>query len=123
MQLLLILLFGGVCSYFGPWWAIAPVCFVVWFFLPEDSVSAFWKSAFIGIILWAAYSVYLILGDGTYLATKVAGIFTAGVPILADIPAIALVLIIAACVVGPISGFSGLAGVKLRHLIRPPRRI
>jgi len=121
MLYILILLFGGVCSYFGPWWTIAPVCFVICFLLPQKKpASAFWTSAFAGVTLWAGYSVYLHLGAEAELTTKVAGIFTAGLPALADMPAIALVLIIAACVTGPVSGFSGLAGIKLRQLIRPP---
>lgn len=122
MLYVLILLFGGVCSYFGPWWTIAPVCFISCFLLPQKAVSTFWTSAFAGVTLWVGYSLYLHLSAKIGLTTKVAGIFTSALPALADMPAIALVLIIVVCVVGPISGFSGLAGLKLRQLIHPSRR-
>jgi len=121
MLYILILLLGGVSSYFGPWWTIAPVCFVSCFFLPRKPVPAFWTSAFASATLWIGYSIYLHLGAQTDLTSRVAGIFTAGLPALADVPAIALVSIIAACVAGLIGGFSGLAGVKISQLTRPPR--
>jgi len=47
------------------------------------------------------------------------GIFTTGIPALAVLPATVLMLLIATCIVGVISGFSGLAGVKIRQLVRP----
>jgi|SRR5690606_22901970 len=118
MLYLSILVLGAVCSYFGPWWAIAPVCFVVCFFLPQKPGVAFWTSAFAGVTLWVGYSVYLHIGAEADLTARVAGIFTAGVSTLADMPAIALVVIITTLVVVPISGFAGLAGVKIRQLWR-----
>ena len=121
MPYLLMLLFGGICSYFGPWWTIAPICFIICFFLPQKTALAFWSAAFAGIPLWVGYSIYLHLSTETKLTAKVVGIFTAGFPALTDVPAIALVSVIAACIAGPISGFSGLAGAKLRQLIHPPR--
>lgn len=116
-----ILLLGGVCSYLGPWWAIAPVCLVICFFLARKPAHAFWNSSIAGVTLWSGYSIYLHIGAEAELTTRVAGIFTAGLPALTDIPAIIFVLILVICVVVPLSGFSGLAGVKLRQLIRPLR--
>lgn len=118
MLYILILLFGGVCSYFGPWWAIAPVSFVICFFLSQKPAAAFWTSAFAGVTLWVGYSVYLHMGSTADLTTRVAGIFTAGFSDLADMPAIIPVLILAASIAGLISGFSGLAGAKFRQLIQ-----
>ncbi|PPL02119.1 hypothetical protein [Parapedobacter indicus] len=118
MLYILILLLGGAFSYFGPWWTIAPVSFVICFCLPQKPSAAFWTSAFAGVTLWVGYSVYLHIGADTDLTARVAGIFTAGVPALADMPAIALVVILATLVVAPVSGFAGLAGVKIRQLIR-----
>lgn len=121
MLYMVILLLGGVFSYFGPWWAIAPVCFLACFLLPRKPAHAFWNSSIAGMTLWLGYSIYLHMGAEAELTTKVMGIFTAGNPVLADVPAIAFVLILVICIVVPISGFSGLAGVKLRQLIRPLR--
>lgn len=121
MLYLLILLIGGFLSYFGPWWIIAPVCFMLCWWLAQKPVQAFWISALAGMTLWLGYSVYLHLVTGSSLADKVAGVFTTGVPLLAGIPGIVIVLLVAALVITPIAGFSGLAGMQIKRIIRPPR--
>lgn len=121
MLYLLILLIGGFLSYFGPWWVIAPVCFVLCCWRSRNPTRAFWVSALAGVTLWLGYSVYLHFVAGPDLAAQVAGIFTAGVPALASIPGIALVLLIAAVVVALVAGFSGLAGAQMKRLIRLSR--
>ena len=121
MLYLLILLIGGLLSFFGPWWIISPVCFVLCWWLPRKPARAFWIAALAGVTLWLGYIVYLQLMTGSELTDKVAGIFTGSIPVLAALPGIALVLLIATVVVAPVAGFSGLAGVRMRQLIRPPR--
>lgn len=121
MLYLLILVTGGLLSYVAPWWVIAPVCFALCWALPRKPGHAFWISALAGMTLWLGYSVYLHLARGSDLADKVAAIFTGGMPVLSDMPGIVLVLLIAALVVVPVAGFSGLAGVQMRRFIHPPR--
>ncbi len=118
MLYLLILIVGGVASYFGPWWVIAPVCFVLCWLKSRQASHAFWISALAGLTLWLGYATYLHVRSGIDLVDKVAGIFTAGIPALSNVPGIVIVFIIMALVAFLISGFSGLAGVKIRQFMR-----
>ncbi|MGK6352866.1 hypothetical protein [Parapedobacter sp. DT-150] len=121
MLYLLIVLIGGLLSFFGPWWSIAPVCFLLCWLLPRKTVGAFWVSALAGITVWLGYMLYVYLTTGVAMTDKVASIFTASVPSLAQVPGAALVSLIAALIIVPVSGFSGLAGAKVKQLIRQPR--
>jgi len=114
MLYLLILVAGGVLSWLGPWWTIAPVCFVLCWWKARSAGNAFWVSALAGITLWVGYGTYLHLAADVDLAGRVAGIFTGGAPALSWLPGIVLVSLISGLVVGLVSGFSGLAGVKMR---------
>lgn len=82
---------------------------------------AFWISAGAGATLWIAYSVYLNSVGGSDLAVQVAGIFTGRVSVLAGTVDMMLMLAIAVLVVALVSGFSGLAGLRMRQLMRPVR--
>ncbi|MFB2118592.1 hypothetical protein [Parapedobacter sp. 2B3] len=122
MLFLFILVAGAVLSYVGPWWVIAPVCFAGCWWLPRHAASAFWQSAGAGALLWVGYSVYLHLATGSGLAAQVAGIFTGGAPFAAGTGGMVLMLVVSALVVALVSGFSGLAGLRMRQLARPGRR-
>ena len=119
MLFLFILIAGALFSYFGPWWVIAPVCFIGGWWLSKRPVRAFWVSALGGATLWVGYSAYLHFTTGSGLAGQVAGIFTGGAPAFAGAVGVALMLAVAALVGGVVSGFSGLAGLRIRQLIRP----
>lgn len=112
---LLILLIGGLLAAVGPWWIMAPVCFGLCFFLARSASRAFRISAWAGVTLWVGYSLYLHLKAEADLAGRVAGIFTGG---MSGVPGIVVVAAIAALVAGLVCGFSGLAGAKMRQLIR-----
>ncbi|MBK1440496.1 hypothetical protein JHJ32_10905 [Parapedobacter sp. ISTM3] len=120
MLFVLIVVIAGLLAVVGPWWTIAPVCFAVCWWKSTSASQAFWTPAMAGITLWMGYALYLHFNSGVDLATKVAGIFTAGVPALAAVPGIVLVLIIAVLVVGPVSGFAGLAGLAVRRFLNAP---
>ncbi|WP_257668253.1 hypothetical protein [Parapedobacter tibetensis] len=120
MLYLLIVLIGGLLSYFGPWWVIAPVCFAGCWWRSPTASYAFWVSALAGLTLWLGYSTYLHVLSEVDLVSKVAGVFTGGAPALANVPGTILVFVIAALVVGLVSGFSGLAGMKVGRFIHRP---
>ena len=122
MLYLLILLVGAIASYVGPWWVIAPVCFVLCWLLSHKASHAFWVSALAGITLWLGYASYLHGVAEVDLVDKVAGIFTAGIPVLSHVPGVAVVFVIMALVVALVSGFSGLAGLKVKQFTRQPFR-
>lgn len=121
MLFIFILVVGALLSYFGPWWIIAPVCFAGCWWLAQRPVSAFWISAGAGATLWIAYSAYLNLTAGSNLAVQMAGIFSGGAAVLAGTAGMVLMLVVAALVVALVTGFSGLAGLRMRQLVRPAR--
>lgn len=121
MLYLLIVLIGGVLSYFAPWWIIAPVCFILCWWLARKPAHAFWVSAFAAVTLWLGYAVYLQVVTGSGLADNVAAIFTGSMPVLTDMPGIVIVMLVVTLVIAPVAGFSGLAGVQMKRLIHPPR--
>src|SRR5690606_20801329 len=75
MVYILLLLLGSAASYFGPWWAMAPVCFIVCAAVRPPAGVAFRISALAGITLWVGYSLFLYRDDPAGLSGKVAGLF------------------------------------------------
>ena len=119
MLFLFILIVGALFSFFGPWWVIAPVCFVGCWWLSKRPAHAFWMSALGGATLWVGYSAYLHFTTGSGLTGQLAGIFTGGAPAFAGAAGVAVMLAVAALVAALLSGFSGLAGLRIKQLVRP----
>ncbi|MGV3763297.1 hypothetical protein [Parapedobacter sp.] len=116
MLFLFIIIVGAVLSFFGPWWAIAPVCFVGCWWLARQASGAFWISAGGGAAVWAGYSIYLHVSTGSSIAAQVAGIFTSGAPFAAGPAGVVLMIATSALVAALVSGFSGLAGLRIKQL-------
>lgn len=121
MLFLFILVVGAVLSFIGPWWLIAPVCFVGCWWLPHRAPRAFWQSAGAGALLWVGYGIYLLAAAGSDLTAQVAGIFTGGASFATGTAGVVLVLTASVLVVALVSGFSGLAGLRMRQFMRPRR--
>ncbi|WP_257656768.1 hypothetical protein [Parapedobacter lycopersici] len=118
---LLILVIGAVASYIGPWWAIAPVCFILCWWKGKTAVAAYWISATGGVSIWLVYALYLHAVAEVDLSNRVAGIFLAGLG--ADgIPGIIPLTFLAVLIIGLVSGFSGLAGIRARSFINRPQQ-
>src|SRR5690606_21720668 len=120
MLFLFILVAGALLSYFGPWWIIAPVCFVGCWWLSGHGSRAFWQSAGAGALLWVGYGSFLHVTTGSGLAAQVAGIFTGGASLATGTVGVVLMLAISALVVALVSGFSGLAGLRIKQLMQRP---
>lgn len=116
---LMILIAGTAASYLGPWWAIAPVCFMLCGWKGRRPISAFTVSALGGITVWLAYTLYLNGVAAVDLTDRVAGIFLGATGILGAVPAIVPMAAVAVLIVGSVCGFSGLAGIKIRRYINP----
>ncbi len=121
MLYLLIVFIGGLLSLFCPWWVIAPVCFASCWLFARHGAQAFRVSALGGMTVWLSYGAYLHAVSNGKLTDGVVGIFAAGIPALSGVPSLLLVLLVAALVIGTVSGFSGLAGLKIGRLTRRPR--
>src|SRR5690606_1235142 len=118
MLLLFILIAGAVFSYVGPWWAIAPVCFVGCWRLSRRPSRAFWQSAGGSALLWVGYGMYLQLGTGAGLTRQLVGIFPGARAFAAGTTGGVLTLAASAVVVALVSGFAVLAGLRPRQLFR-----
>ncbi|HWK99098.1 MAG TPA: hypothetical protein VNQ55_04090 [Parapedobacter sp.] len=121
MLFLFILVVGALLAYLGPWWVIAPVCFAGCWWLSRRPAQAFWQSAAAGALLWVGYGVFLQVSSGSGLAAQVAGIFTGGASFGTGTVGIVLLLATSALVSALVSGFSGLAGLRLKQILRPER--
>ena len=119
MLFLFILVVGALLSLIGPWWVLAPVCFVGCWWLSRCARSAFWQSAGTSALLWVGYGIYLHVSTGSGLAAQVAGIFTGSAPRAVGTLGIVLMMALAALVAALVGGFSGLAGLRMRQLLRP----
>lgn len=116
---LMILIAGAVASYLGPWWAIAPVCFILCGWKGRRPISAFTVAALGGITVWLAYTLCLNGVAAVDLTGRVAGIFLGATGMLDAVPAIVPMAVIAVVIIGLVCGFSGLAGIKMRRYINP----
>lgn len=121
MLFLFILVAGALLSSIGPWWIIAPVCFVGCWWLSRRPAQAFWQSAGAGALLWVGYGVFLLISSGSHLAPQVAGIFTGGASFGTGTVGIVLLLATSALVSALVSGFSGLAGLHLKQILQAGR--
>lgn len=121
MVFFLIVILGGVASYFGPWWSVAPICFLLHFWLSASSRSAFWSSAVAVALLWLVYALYLDILASTDLNERIAGIFTAGAPALTGVPGVVITYFLMVLIAVLVGGFSGMAGVQVRKFIRISR--
>lgn len=117
MVFVLILILGGVASFFGPWWAVAPVCFLLHLLLSRSSRGAFWTSAVAVALLWFMYGVYLDVMASTDFNEPIAGIFVTGLPFLSQVPGIVVTYFMMMLIAVLVGGFSGMAGVQVRKFI------
>lgn len=112
---LLIVLIGSLLSFYGPWWTIGAVCFILCAAFPYRPAAAGWVSVLASVSVWDGYAIYLHIQSPVDLTERVIGIFTQSIPQLASLPALVWVLIVALLVIAPVGGLSGLAGQQTRR--------
>jgi hypothetical protein len=109
MLYILILVLGAIAQYFGPWWTMPIVCFLLCFWKSETPKGAY-IVAFAAIsTLWLAYANYQNHITQGVITEKIAGIF--------QIPNGFLLFTAVAIVGGTVAGFAGLAGFYCRKAI------
>jgi hypothetical protein len=118
MLYILIIIIGGIASFFGPWWVVAPVCFALCWWKAKTAKSAFGVSALAAVTLWVGYSLYLNTVSEVNMSDKIAGIFTGGAASLESIPKIGIIITIVTLVSGLSGGFAGMAGVQVRNFFK-----
>lgn len=66
-----------ILQLFLPWWVIAPVAFVVAYFVPQKPLAAFGAGFFAIFLLWVGYAFILSTSNDNLLAGKVAELLMA----------------------------------------------
>jgi hypothetical protein len=98
----LILIISAIAQYFGPWWVMPIVCFVLCFWKSETPKGAY-GVAFAAIsTLWLGYAIFQDNVSGGVITNKVAEVFR--------IPNKALLFSAMTLVGGTVAGFAGMAG-------------
>ena len=108
---ILIFALGAVAQYFGPWWLMPIVCFVLCFWKSETAKGAF-TVAFAAISsFWIGYALFLHNATGGVMTQKITNLF------IAASPHNAFLFAITAVIGGLVAGFAGLAGFYGRKAV------
>lgn len=116
MLYILIIVLGGIASFFLPWWVIAPVCFGLCFWKSESAKSAFGVGSAAVITLWLAYALFLFFTSEVNVVDKMAGLLSGNSSFLSSVPQVGLGFTIMLFIAGLVGGFSGLAGYHAGQL-------
>ncbi len=75
---LLIALLSFTCGLYFPWWAIAPVSFVVSLLIPQRPLAAFIAGFLALFLLWGGLALAIALANGSLMSGKVAASLPVG---------------------------------------------
>ena len=114
----MILIIGGIASYFGPWWIIAPVALALCWWKAKTPKEAYLTSAAATVTLWIGYSTFLNATADVNLIDKIAELFSGGVGFLSKIPKVVFVFTIITLIATAIGGFAGMSGVQMRRYFK-----
>jgi TM2 domain-containing membrane protein YozV len=118
MLYILIVILGGVASYFGPWWVIAPIALALCWWKATSAKQAATIAAAATVSLWVGYSLFLNATAEVNMIDKMADLLTGGTGFLSKIPKLAFVLTIITLISSLIGAVSGSAGVQLREYFK-----
>ena len=108
---ILIFALSAVAQYFGPWWLMPIVCFVLCFWKSETAKGAY-GVAFAAITsLWLGYALFLDNVTAGVMTTKMTNLFMSGAPYNA------LLFTATSLIGGLVAGFAGLAGFYGRKAV------
>lgn len=114
----LLVILGFALSFFGPWWSIALVSFVLCYQLAKNAKSAFGLSALAGILVWGGASWVKHLQAEAPITDKMAQMFQSSISALQGLPSMGVVLVFVVLIAGLIGGLSGLAGFQVKQLFK-----
>jgi hypothetical protein len=113
MLYILILAISAVAQYFGPWWAMPIVCFVLCAWKSESAKGAY-GIAFAAISsLWLGYALFIDNATAGVMTKKMTDLFFKGLPYNA------LLFTATAVLGGTVAGFAGMAGYLCREAFMP----
>jgi hypothetical protein len=109
MLYILILVVGGIAQYFGPWWTLPVVCFVLCFWKSDSAKSAYGIPAAAAATLWIGYASFLHFVTKGVMTAKITELF------LQKLPYDAALIAVTGLLAGFVAGFAGLAGFYCRR--------
>jgi ABC-type multidrug transport system fused ATPase/permease subunit len=115
MLYIIIIILGGIASFFLPWWIVAPVCFGVCFWRSKSGKSAFGIGSAAVSTLWLIYALYLYLTADVDMLLPMTQLIS-GSGFLSTFPQVLLGFIIMLLIATLVGGFSGLAGYHTGQL-------
>ena len=107
VSILLMMLLSFSACLFCPWWSIAPVCFLVSFFIPQQYAISFLSGFAALFLLWFGISFWLSFKNNHLLAQKMS-------LLILNMDSPFLLVIITALIGGLVGGFTALSGSLLR---------
>lgn len=114
MLYILILVTVGIAQFFGPWWSLPIVCFMLCFWKSDSAKTAFTTSSLAASTVWFGYAAYLHYVTEGVMTSKMTQLFLQKLPY--DIVLITLTGVLA----GLVAGFAGLAGFYCRRAFLKP---
>lgn len=118
MLYILIVIIGGILSYFGPWWVLAPVCMTLCWWKAYSTLQGAVVAALATLSLWVGYSIFMNFNSEVDMMAKIADLFTGGVGAVSKIPKAGFVFAIITIISSLIGGLSGAAGVQIRKFVK-----
>lgn len=107
MNFVLIFVITAIFQFFTPWWTVALVPFIIYFWRPSDSFKSFLISFVAVTLLWFIYGLYLHISSKGFISNRIAEIFS--------LPNGILLLVVTIIIGGLAGGFAGLAGSITRQ--------
>ena len=111
MLYILILISSAIAQYFGPWWTLPVVCFVLCLWKSDSAKSAFAVPAAAALTLWVGYAGFLHYTTNGVMTTKITQLF------LQKLPYDAALIAITGILAGVVAGLAGLAGFYGRQVL------
>lgn len=98
-----VIILSAILQNLLPWWVIAPIAFIVCYFIKMRWYTAF-LAGFLGMfILWAGMAFYIDHANEHILSSRISVLFFKSVKPLA-------VIIMTGVIGGLVAGFAGMAG-------------
>jgi hypothetical protein len=118
MLYILIVVLGGILSYFLPWWVVAPVIFGLSWWKGKTAKEASLVGIAALISLWVGYALFLQTSSDINIADKVGAIFGGETGPLSKMPKTALIFTVMTIICTALGGLAGSAGVMAREFFK-----
>ena len=114
MIYLIILLFGSVLSFWGPWWIATAVAWIACRWRAQNAKQAMLQSAGAMFTLWLGMALYAHFNSSVDMTEKMAGILTGSPNGISSVTNPLLIFVITALMALMLGAISGFAGYRMK---------